>query len=92
VVAHSLEAAMTLCAAHPDAWVIGGAQIYAQALPLATSAEVTEIALEVSGDAYAPEFGPDWHETRRESHVAASGLAYSFVTLTRQNNPSALQP
>ena len=90
--AHSLEAAMALCAAHPDVWVIGGAQIYAQALPLASSAEITEIALEVSGDAYAPAFGPDWHETRRESHMAASGLAYSFVTLTRQPNSPAPQP
>ena len=92
VVAHSLEAAMALCAAHPDVWVIGGAQIYAQALPLASSAEVTEIALEVAGDAYAPSFGPDWLETRRESHVAANGLAYSFVTLTRQPHSPALQP
>lgn len=84
--AHSLQAAMELCAAHAhaDAWVIGGAQIYAQALPLASSAEITEIALDVEGDAYAPSFGPDWTETRRESHVAANGLAYSFVSLTRQ--------
>jgi dihydrofolate reductase len=89
VVAHSLEAAMALCAAHPDAWVIGGAQIYAQALPLASSAEVTEIALEVAGDAYAPVFGADWLETRRESHVAANGLAYSFVTLTRQSDKAS---
>ncbi len=88
VVAHSLPAAMELCAAHADAWVIGGAQIYAQALPLATSAEITEIALDVAGDAYAPSFGRDWTETRRESHVAASGLAYSFVTLTRQSDNS----
>jgi len=86
VVAHSLQAAMELCAEHADAWVIGGAQIYAQALPLATSAEITEIALDVAGDAYAPTFGPDWAETRRESHLAASGLAYSFVTLTRQTD------
>ncbi len=84
VVAHSLQAAMDLCAAYPQAWVIGGAQIYAQALPLACSAEITEIALDVAGDAYAPSFGPEWVETRRQSHVAANGLAYSFVTLSRQ--------
>jgi dihydrofolate reductase len=84
VVAHSLEAAMALCAAHPDVWVIGGAQIYAQALPLAHTAEITEIALDVAGDAFAPTFGADWLETRRESHVAANGLGYSFVTLSRQ--------
>ncbi|MDH4479544.1 MAG: dihydrofolate reductase [Rhodoferax sp.] len=84
VVAHSLQEALEHCADHPDAWVIGGAEIYAQALPLAVSAEVTEISLEVTGDAFAPPFGPEWQETRRQPHTAANGLAYSFVTLTRQ--------
>ena len=83
LVAQSLQTAMALCEAHPDAWVIGGAQIYAQALPLASSAEITEIALDVTGDAYAPTFGLEWQETRRESHVAANGLPYQLVTLIR---------
>ena len=74
---------MELCAAHPDAWVIGGAQIYAQSLPLAATAEVTEIDLDPTGDAFAPVFGPDWHETRRERHVAVNGLGFSLVTLAR---------
>lgn len=88
-VAHSLQQAMALCEAHPDAWVIGGAQIYAQALPLASSAEITEIDLAVAGDAYAPSFGPEWQETRRESHIALNGLAYQFVTLIQ---PAATRP
>ena len=41
-------------------WVIGGAQIYAQALPLAQRVEVTEIAQDFAGDAHAPELGPEW--------------------------------
>jgi len=84
VVAHSLKEAMALCATAPDAWVIGGAEIYAQAIPWAETAEITEIALDVAGDAFAPEFGPEWQETRRVPHTAASGLDYCFVTLTRQ--------
>jgi len=79
-VAHSLPEAMTLCGAVSDAWVIGGAEIYAQALPLASTAVVTEIDATYDGDAHAPQFGTEWHETGRESHVSASGLAYSFVT------------
>jgi dihydrofolate reductase len=63
--------------------VIGGAQLYAQALPLATSAVVTEIDLDVQGDAFAPAFGDDWREADREQHVAANGLHYSFVTMRR---------
>jgi dihydrofolate reductase len=74
---------MALCESHADVWVIGGAQIYAQALPLATSAEITEIDISPEGDAFAPVFGPEWLETRRENHVAASGLGYSLVRLER---------
>ena len=66
-----------------NVWVIGGAQIYAQALPLADSVEVTEIERDYEGDAYAPELGPEWQETSRSQHVAANGLSYSFVQLRR---------
>jgi dihydrofolate reductase len=81
--ANSLEAARDLCPAGCNAWVIGGAQIYALALPLASTVVVTEIARDFEGDAYAPTLGPEWRETARESHVAASGLPFAFVTYTR---------
>ena len=80
---NSLEAARDFCPSGSDAWVIGGAQVYAQALPLASSVVVTEIARDFEGDAYAPVLGPEWCETARESHVAASGLPFAFVTYTR---------
>ena len=82
-VAPSLEAARALCPASSDAWVIGGAQIYAQALPLAHTVVVTEIARDFDGDAFAPTLGAEWRETAREEHVAASGLPFAFVTYTR---------
>jgi dihydrofolate reductase len=81
--AGSVEEAMHLCADQPHAWVIGGAQIYAQALPLAKSAVVTEIEAVFEGDAFAPTFDANWTETARERHVAANGLSFSFVTFTR---------
>jgi dihydrofolate reductase len=87
VVAHSLETARALCPPGTDVWVIGGAQIYAQALPLARSVVVTEIAQAFEGDAFAPELGPEWVETRRESHSSASGLPFAFVTHTRSDAP-----
>jgi len=83
LVAHSLEAARDLCPAGSSAWVIGGAQIYAQALPLAHTVVVTEIARDFDGDAYAPTLGPEWRETAREAHISASGLPFAFVTYTR---------
>jgi dihydrofolate reductase len=60
--------------------VIGGADIYRQAEPLAVRAEVTEIAQDYAGDAYAPVLGAAWQETAREAHQSAGGLRFSFVT------------
>ncbi|MBK1685616.1 dihydrofolate reductase [Rhodoferax fermentans] len=84
LVAHSIRQACDLCPPDSTAWVIGGAEVYAQALPLATQAVVTEIDAAFEGDAFAPRFGPEWSETARESHTASNGLAYSFVTYTCQ--------
>ncbi len=78
--AHSLPQALQLCGDATDAWIIGGAQIYAQALPLASTAVVTEIEAEFEGDAYAPTLGPEWVEAQRERLVGANGLKLSFVT------------
>ena len=41
-------------------WVIGGAQLYAQALPAADRVELTEIGLDVDGDTVAPGLGDGW--------------------------------
>ena len=65
-------------------WVIGGAQIYAQALPLAQRVEVTEIAQAFDGDAFAPELDPEWLETAREARTSAGGLPFSFVRYERR--------
>ena len=82
--AASLPEAKALCPPDSNAWVIGGAEIYAQALPLAHTAVVTEIDADFKGDAFAPRFGPGWVETARERHTSATGLGFSFVTY--QNN------
>ena len=66
-------------------WVIGGAQIYAQALPLANQLVITEIDAEFEGDSFAPEIGNDWQETARQPHMAANGLPYSFVHYQRRD-------
>lgn len=81
--AHSLPEAVALCPPSSEVWIIGGAEIYAQALPLATTAVVTEIEASYDGDAFAPQFGPQWKETARERHVSSTGLNFSFVTYTR---------
>lgn len=81
--AETLAQALALCPPDGTAWVIGGAEVYAQALPLAKAAAVTEIEAAYDGDAFAPQFDPPWRETAREHHVSATGLKFSFVTYTR---------
>jgi dihydrofolate reductase len=83
--ASSLREALQLCEQDAQTvWVMGGAQIYAQALPLADRVEVTEIAQDFDGDAFAPVLGPEWLEAARQEHVSASGLPFSFVRYLRQ--------
>jgi dihydrofolate reductase len=83
VVAHSIEEAVQQCPADAHVWVIGGAEVYAQAMPLAQCAVVTEIDADFEGDAFAPTFDTSWQETERTKHLAANGLTYSFVTFKR---------
>ena len=82
--ARSLDDAIALCPADCDAWVIGGAEIYAQSLPLASTAVVTEIDADFDGDAFAPQFGPQWTKTPGVPQTSSTGLKFSFATY-RQN-------
>ena len=77
---YSLAEALSFCEQFEHVWVIGGAQLYDQALPFADTAVVTEIDADFEGDAFAPQFGPQWLETSRESHSSVNGLNFSFVT------------
>ena len=52
--ADSLDAALAVLADVPEIIIMGGAQIYAQALPLATDLRLTEVRLDIDGDAFFP--------------------------------------
>jgi dihydrofolate reductase len=78
--ASSLAQAIGMCKEQPSVWVIGGAELFAQALPFADVAEVTEIDADFEGDVFAPQLGTPWKESAREIHNAAGGVSYSFVT------------
>lgn len=73
----------TLSSTPPAIWVIGGAQIYAQTLTQAQCVEMTEIDLDVSGDAFAPELGQEWREIHREEHISSKGVPFRFLTFNR---------
>jgi dihydrofolate reductase len=81
-VAPSVEAALAL--AGDDAFVIGGAEIFALLLDRADRVELTEVHLDALGDASVPAF-TDWREVAREDNAAEDERpAYSFVTLARR--------
>ena len=79
-VVDSLQAALALFAPDQVVWLIGGAQLYAQGLPLASQVVVTEIDADFEGDAHAPLLSADWQEQSRSTHTSAQGLNYSVVT------------
>ena len=83
--AANLQDAIALCADAPLGWVIGGGEMYAQALPLAERVVVTEIARDFDGDTFAPELDATWRAVERseQQQAAANGLPFSFVTYER---------
>lgn len=81
-VVHSLDDALALVPDDQDLVIAGGAQVYAQAMPLMTHQVLTEIDLEVPGDAFYPAFPAEqWQETRREPRP---DLSLEWVWLERQ--------
>ncbi len=83
IVAGSLEEALKV-GAGGTAFVIGGAELYAHALPLAQRLELTEIAADFPGDATFPAFDRcQWRETARQAGRSAAGLDYAFVSYER---------
>ena len=81
--ANSVEAALIL-AGEGEVAVIGGAEVNALLLPLASRVELTEVHADYEGDTIMPPLGPEWRETAREDRPAEEGRpAHSFVTLER---------
>ncbi len=86
-VAHDLDAALALAGdaeTTPEITIVGGAEIYALALPRATRIELTEVHAEFPGDTTLPAIGPEWHEIAREEHEPQGATpGFAFVTLAR---------
>lgn len=92
-VANSLDEALTLAESiaaidgAEELMVIGGAQIYQEAFPLAARLYLTQVHAEVEGDAYFPAVSEqEWREVAREDFAAEgpNPYDYSFVVLERQ--------
>lgn len=71
-----------------EVFVVGGAQIYAEALALADRIVMTEIDAEFDGDAFFPDLDPAaWREHARTAHRSATGLPFSIVDYRRATGP-----
>ena len=99
LVAHSLETA--LAAARGDAlrrgadaiMVIGGGDIYVQAMPFAHRLEITQIHASPQGDAQFPAIDPrTWSESARESHAAGpeDDAGFDFVTYLKKSGEASV--
>ena len=88
--ASSLDAALELVPEGAEPWVIGGGQIYAEALERATKIVVTFIDVKVDGDATAPEFTQGWELVDCEGWKrSVNGTRYRIATATRLGSPES---
>lgn len=82
--ARSLDDALERLADAPQAFVIGGAELFAAALPLADELLLTEIDAEFEGDAFFPAWDrAAFEEVSRERQVAGDGTRFAFVSYRR---------
>ncbi|RPH64457.1 MAG: dihydrofolate reductase [Burkholderiales bacterium] len=90
--ATTLRAAIALAAtpgpdrsiATDEVFIVGGAQLYREALRVAQRAIVTEIDVEIAGDAHFPDFDrSQWHVASRSEHRSSTGLRYAIVDYRR---------
>tara|TARA_R110000868_G_scaffold69261_1_gene204179 strand:- start:56569 stop:57054 length:486 start_codon:yes stop_codon:yes gene_type:complete len=82
----SLEVAMSMFVKAEEVFVIGGANIYEQAIDYCETMYITEVKAEVKGDAYFPKWNTsEWREVSREAHQAdeKNQFDYDFVTYAR---------
>ena len=84
----SLEAALQACTDEEEVFIIGGASLYAAALPLADRLYLTEVDdSEREADVFFPALDPQvWHEKSRECHPTDEKhlYSYSFVNYERR--------
>jgi dihydrofolate reductase len=79
VVVHSLNEAIAACGDDPEIFVIGGAKIFEEAIPLAHRIYLSIVQAEIEGDTYMPHFArAEWKEVLRETHPADARNQYAF--------------
>jgi len=84
-IATSLAQALEMTRDLTEVFVIGGAQIYAESLSVASRIVATEVHAQIPGDAFFPELDSNtWQETSRSQQPAENGLSYDLVEYRRK--------
>lgn len=81
--AQSLSAALALLHDQQRAFVVGGAEIYAQALPLADALELTEIDMDADADTFFPQWDRTAFVVRSSEPHSEQGIDYRWVSYQR---------
>jgi dihydrofolate reductase len=84
----SIEEAIDKCINDQESFVIGGASVYRQFLPLASRLYLTRVYKSFEADTFFPEINPEeWEEISRENpeHDGKNDFSYAFIILQRKN-------
>jgi dihydrofolate reductase len=90
IVVHTLDEALQTAqrAGEEEVFIIGGAQVYQLALPLAQRLYLTEIHASPEGDTFFPEFDKNlWKERWRKHHPADSRHTFAFDFVLYERTP-----
>jgi dihydrofolate reductase len=83
----SLAAAQSAASDAPEIMIVGGADIYRQALPFTQRIYLTRVHARMDADVFFPELAAgEWRETHREPHAADERHAYAFTFITLERN------
>ena len=85
-VVHSIQEALSLCADNAEVFIVGGAEIYRQALPILGRIYITRVHTEVAGDTFFPDIDEqDWVLVSEERHPPDDrhAHAYTFMVYER---------
>lgn len=82
-VVHSLDEALKLCKKNEEVFIIGGGEIYKEALIVASKLYITHINFEFEADTYFPEITNEWVKESKEEINDKGDLTFSYVNYTR---------
>ncbi len=85
-VVHSVDEALAVCAGEADVSIIGGGQVYAEAMSRTDRIYLTRIHLEVDGDTFLPELkASEWHEVERRRFAGGErdDAAFTLIVMDR---------